>query len=72
METSLEKIDLLRQRLGVPQVELCRKADVCPSTLSRARSSGRQPSGRILRKLGGALTDIARERGVAVVEEAGR
>lgn len=69
MEKSLEKIDERRQRLGVAQADLCRKADVSQSTLSRARKSGREPTARILAKLDRTLDAIAAERGVVIVGE---
>ncbi|MHA7969006.1 helix-turn-helix domain-containing protein [Rhizobium sp. CAU 1783] len=72
MQVSLEKIDTMRERLGVAQVDLCRRADVSESTLSRARKTGRPPTGRILRKLSSALEAIQRERGIAIVDEAGQ
>ena len=71
MEHSLEKIDELRGRFGVAQVDLCRRADVSESTLVRARKTGRAPTPRILRKLASALDDIRQERGIAIVEDAG-
>lgn len=69
MEQSLEKIDELRSRFGVAQVDLCKRADVSQSTLVRARKSGRAPTLRILRKLSVALDEIRQERGIAIVED---
>lgn len=70
MEKSLAEIDALRVRLGISQVEMCRRADVSESTISRARASGREPSARIRRKLHSALDVIADERRVVPLESA--
>lgn len=70
MEKSLAEIDALRVRLGISQVEMCRRADVSESTISKARNSGREPSGRIRRKLHSALDAIADERRVVPLESA--
>lgn len=67
MEKSFLEIDQLRNRLGIAQAELCRAADVSESTISKARSSQRELSPRIRRKLIRALDQIASRRGVAVV-----
>ncbi|MVA23193.1 helix-turn-helix transcriptional regulator [Agrobacterium vitis] len=63
------EIDERRERLGIKQNEMCRLADVSPSTLTRARSGGKDPTPRILRKLRVALDGISRERGVALRED---
>ena len=70
MEHSLDKIDDRRSRLGIAQVDLCRRADVSESTLVRARKMHREPTRRILRKLATALDEIQRERGITIIEEA--
>lgn len=69
MEKSLDEIDSLRARLGIAQADMCRVADVSESTVSRARAESREPTERIRRKLSKALSEIARERGVTVVEQ---
>jgi predicted transcriptional regulator len=68
MEKSLDEIDSLRNRLGIAQADMCRVADVSESTVSRARAAQRQPTKRIRRKLAAALEEIARDRGVTVIE----
>jgi len=69
MEKSFIEIDQLRNRLGIAQAEMCRAADVSESTISKARSSQRELSPRIRRKLIRALDQIAVARGVTVINE---
>lgn len=71
MEQTLENLDDLRRRLGILQADMCRRADVSESTISKCRTSGREPTRRIRGKLARALRDIADERGVALVEDGG-
>ncbi|MEY9718810.1 helix-turn-helix domain-containing protein [Sinorhizobium fredii] len=66
---TLADIEALRERLGVSQKDLCEKADVHQSTLSRARTLHREPTARIRRKLEAALEAIAAERGIVPVEK---
>lgn len=67
---TFDEIDARRQRLGLTQKELCGRADVHEGTYSRycGRDATNEPTPRILRKLDRALTQIARERGVLLVE----
>ncbi len=69
MEKSFDEIDALRARLGINQVDMCRRAEVSESTISKARSASREPSPRIRRKLVAALDAIASERGIVPVED---
>ncbi len=68
--TSFSEVIARRERLGVSQVELCRRADVHETTLFRAKRDEKEPSARVLRKLNEALDDIAKERGLIFVEDA--
>lgn len=72
MEKTFEEIDALRGRLGISQVDMCRVAEVSESTISRARSEGREPSPRIRRRLTRALDEIAEVRGIVPVELSGK
>lgn len=64
---NLSEIEHKRERLGVTLKEMCARADVHQSTLSRARTSGKEPTGRIRSKLANALEEIAAERGVRII-----
>lgn len=59
--------------MGISQAELCRRADVSESTVSRAKSISRELTPRIRARLDRALSAIAQERGVTIVDvEEGR
>ena len=65
---SFTEINSKRERLGISQKHLCSVADVSEHSFSRAKSTGREPTPRIRRKLSVALDAIADERGVVVVD----
>lgn len=69
---NFDKIDEMRERLGIAQKDLCERADVHVSSYSRYKAAGREPTARIRSKLLRALDGIAAERGVAIVEEGRR
>lgn len=64
---NLSEIESKRERLGVSLKEMCARADVHQSTLSRARTSRKEPTPRIRAKLVNALEQIAVERGVRLM-----
>ncbi len=68
---SFQEINSQRERLGITQKRLCRVADVSEHSFSRAKSTGKEPTPRIRRRLSVALDSIASERGVKFVEETG-
>lgn len=65
---SFEEIQERRTRLGVTQKHLCSVADVNETTFSKAKTTGREPTPRIRRRLTIALDAIAAERGVQIVD----
>ncbi len=69
---NFDKIDEMRERLGVAQKDLCERADVHVSTYSRYKVRGQEPTARIRSKLLRALDGIAQERGLVVLEEGRR
>ncbi len=69
---NFDQIDEMRERLGIAQKDLCKRADVHVSSYSRYKASGREPTARIRAKLMRALDGIASERGVAIVAEGRR
>jgi predicted transcriptional regulator len=59
MVCAIEDIDLRRRVLNVTQADLCREADVSPHTYSRMVLGHCEPTFATLRKLSGALDQLA-------------
>ncbi|WP_313193071.1 helix-turn-helix transcriptional regulator [Shinella zoogloeoides] len=68
---NLSEIERKRERLGVTLKEMCARADVHQSTLSRARTGRKEPTARIRAKLSHALDEIASERGIQIIPAEG-
>lgn len=68
---NLSEIERKRERLGVTLKEMCSRADVHQSTLSRARTGHKEPTARIRAKLANALDEIATERGIRIISAEG-